>query len=144
MKRLLIAMILNGLFLFSSSTLAQHVYNYVRVCDYDEFWNVEKNRTETESSLRLVFRNGGESVAVYSLLAGAWRSPTGLDPNFCYERNENGWDVYYQYQTITGAVYSNYVYVKRDRSFVRFALESKFADIGWKSIKAKSGYKLSR
>lgn len=141
MKRFTIAIMLIGLFSFNNRTFAQTVYNYIHIYDYDDFWNVTKTYTEEHASLRLIFHNGGESVAVQMYYGGAWHDGTSV---YHYERDGNGWDIYYIYETPSGAVFSNYLYVKKDKTFVRHDVESKFADFGWKSIKAKGGYKLSK
>ena len=117
--------------------LAQTMYDYIYTYDYDTFWNIEKTYMNKSATVRLIFQNGGESVDVQHFYSGAWHSGTV----YHYERDESGWDIYYMYQTAPGAVFRNYLYVKKDKSFIRHEMNSEYSAFGNENL--KSGYKLA-
>ena len=145
MKRFVIAMVLVWAYTFSNSTLAQTVYEYSDECIYDVFWRNIKD-ISTGTRIRLIFNNGGNSIDgyTYSVDKGAWSNPL----RFIRDDDEvtlNGWDLYYRYSTEFGTLtHSEYIYVKKDKSYVRYEKISVFHEYGGKPFRYKLGYKLTK
>ena len=114
---------------------SQTVYEYIEVCTFDNSWNIKESVIKTSPTVRLVF-SGSDVCYLYSFIVDGWSNHPS---SFKLESKDNGWNAYSCYAFYPGISFTNWLYVKEDKSFIRWDCIS---NEGGTTSSDKRGYKL--